>query len=94
MTQRLGVFRWSRPQRRPADWPSSAGATPAAHGATDCAWRSRLRSAMPAVRHCQLQSALRAATVVVIVIYRQEVSPMNAVSAVGAPLLCTIERLR
>jgi len=49
---------------------------------------------MPAVRHCQRQSALRAATVVVIVIYRQEVSPMNAVSAVGAPLLCTIERLR
>jgi hypothetical protein len=30
----------------------------------------------------------------VIVIYRQEVSPMNAVSAVGAPLQFTIARLR
>ena len=29
-----------------------------------------------------------------IVIYRQEVSPMNAVSAVGAPLQSTIARLR
>jgi hypothetical protein len=67
---------------------------PAAHGATDCARRSRLRSAMPAVRHCQLQRALRTATVVAIVIHRQEVSPMNAVSAEGAPLQCTIARLR
>jgi len=29
-----------------------------------------------------------------IVIHRQEVSPMNAVSAVGAPLQSTIARLR
>jgi hypothetical protein len=34
------------------------------------------------------------ASVSVIVIYRQEVSPMNAVSAVGAPLQFTIARLR
>ena len=34
------------------------------------------------------------ASVSVIVIYRQEVSPMNAVSAVGAPLQFTIARRR
>ena len=34
------------------------------------------------------------ASVLAIVIHRQEVSPMNAVSAVGAPLQCTIARLR
>jgi hypothetical protein len=34
------------------------------------------------------------ASVPVIVIHRQEVSPMNAVSAVGAPLQFTIARLR
>jgi len=36
----------------------------------------------------------RCASVPAIVIHRQEVSPMNAVSAVGAPLQCTIARLR
>jgi hypothetical protein len=36
----------------------------------------------------------RCAIVPVIVIHRQEVSPMNAVSAVGAPLPSTIARLR
>jgi hypothetical protein len=34
------------------------------------------------------------ASVLVIVIYRQEVRPMNAVSTVGAPLQSTIPRLR
>ena len=34
------------------------------------------------------------ASVLAIVIHRQEVSPMNAVSAVGAPLQSTIARLR
>jgi hypothetical protein len=38
--------------------------------------------------------AHRVAGVLAIVIYRQEVSPMNAVSAVGAPLQFTIARLR
>ena len=36
----------------------------------------------------------RRANVLAIVIHRQEVSPMNAVSAVGAPLQSTIARLR
>ncbi len=36
----------------------------------------------------------RRANVLAIVIHRQEVSPMNAVSAVGAPLESTIARLR
>jgi hypothetical protein len=36
----------------------------------------------------------RRANVLAIVTYRQEVSPMNAVSAVGAPLQSTIARLR
>jgi hypothetical protein len=39
-------------------------------------------------------SRRRCASVLVIVIHRQEVSPMNAVSAVGAPLQSTIARLR
>ena len=34
------------------------------------------------------------ASVPAIVIHRQEVSPMNAVSAVGAPLQSTVTRLR
>lgn len=33
-------------------------------------------------------------SILAIVIYRQEVSPMNAVPAVGAPLQSTITRLR
>ena len=36
----------------------------------------------------------RRANVLAIVIHRLEVSPMNAVSAVGAPLQSTIARLR
>jgi hypothetical protein len=36
----------------------------------------------------------RSVSVQAIVIYRQEVRPMDAVSAVGAPLQCTIARLR
>jgi hypothetical protein len=40
------------------------------------------------------QRRRRHASVVAIVIHRQEVSPMNAVSAVGAPLQSTIARLR
>jgi hypothetical protein len=39
-------------------------------------------------------SCRRRASVVVIVIHRREVRPMNAVSAVGAPLPSTIARLR
>ena len=34
------------------------------------------------------------ANVSAIVIHRQEVKPMTAISAVGAPLQCTIARLR
>jgi hypothetical protein len=36
----------------------------------------------------------RCASILAIVTRRQEVSPMNAVSAVGAPLQSTIARLR
>ncbi len=36
----------------------------------------------------------RRASVLAIVIHRQEVRPVNAVSAVGAPLQSTIARLR
>ena len=39
-------------------------------------------------------SRRRRASVPAIVIHRQEVRPMNAVSAVGAPLQSTIARLR
>jgi hypothetical protein len=45
---------------------------------------------MMPVAHC----VARRASVRAIVIYRQEVRPMNAVSAVGAPLQSTIARLR
>jgi hypothetical protein len=40
------------------------------------------------------QRVARRASVRAIVIYRQEVRPMNAVSAMGAPLQSTIARLR
>ena len=39
-------------------------------------------------------SRRRRASILAIVIHRQEVRPMNAVSAVGAPLQSTIARLR
>ena len=45
-------------------------------------------------RRSDSMSRRRRASVVAIVIHRQEVSPMNAVSAVGAPLQSTIARLR
>jgi len=45
------------------------------------------------VNACCATRRLRA-SVLAIVIHRQEVSPMNAVSAVGAPLQSTIARLR
>jgi hypothetical protein len=42
---------------------------------------------------CAVQRLAGVAKVLAIVINRQEVSPMNAVSAMGAPLQSTISRL-
>jgi hypothetical protein len=58
-------------------------------------WRAGGRGPLEASRH-DADYTLRCerANVVAIVIYRQEVSPVNAVSAVGAPLQSTIARLR
>jgi hypothetical protein len=51
--------------------------------------RDTATGAMP-IAHCVAGPA----SIPAIVIYRQEVRPMYAVSAVGAPLQSTIERLR